>query len=166
LHGVRPANAPRRRLQQYAAWNRARPEWVAGLASVARQCAAGARAAAGDIAAARRRVKLARWRREWCAGLTGDQVGGARFDHLLGDGWLPLLVAAGQIDEAAGWAWWRIGYPGDLPDYLGQGLKELGVAAVPGRPKATGPTQGLLGWLLAQDARRGDATVGEGLDKN
>ena len=98
--------------------------------------------------------------------LTGDEVGGARFDHLLGDGWLPLLVAAGQLDEAAGWVLWRIGYPGDLPDYLGQGLKELGVAGVPGRPKAMGPAQGLLGWLLAQESRQGEATVGEGLDKN
>lgn len=166
LQGVRPANAPRLRLQQYAAWNQARPGWVTGLAVVARQCAAGGQAAAGDIAAARQRVKLAQWRGEWRTVLTGDEVGGARFDHLLGDGWLPLLVAAGQLDEAAGWVWWRIGYPGDLPDYLGQGLKELGVAGVPGRPKAMGPAQGLLGWLLAQESRQGEATVGEGLDKN
>jgi hypothetical protein len=159
--GVRPANRPERRLAQYAAWQQARPDWVEVLGEVAAECRVAAPDVAAGVGAARRQAGWGARRRAWRECLTGGAVGGVRFDHLLHDGFLPLLAAAGRIEEKEALAWWWIGQPGDLPDFVTKGLRVLGVGGVPGRPLATGPAQGLLGWCLRREEQ---AATGGKLD--
>ncbi len=154
LHGVRPANAPRHRLTQFATWNRVRPDWIAALENWAAELAAIEWAPGEGIAAARRVTKLSRRRANWCDGITGGVLSGGRFDHLIGDGLLPLAVASSRLSTEQGWAWWWMGYPGDLPDAVQQGLRDLGLGGVRGQPLATGPAQGLLDWMWTRDEGR------------
>ena len=149
VQGVRPANHPRTRLRQYAAWTRAVPDWPAHLAAWAN--------ALPQILADRstreaRRVHRFAGLREKFAALTGGAVGGTRLDNLICDGFLPLLAAqTGGIDAAQGvWMHW---FPGDLPPRVGKGVRQLGVCGAPHSPLAHGPAQGLLGWWIAHEAR-------------
>ncbi|MCX6956628.1 MAG: hypothetical protein NTV51_31245, partial [Verrucomicrobia bacterium] len=94
----------------------------------------------------------ARFVHEVCA----DVVGGTRLDNLVCDGFLPLLAARETAGEGAG-RWpglWQHWFAGDLPPLVLRGLRELGVFTGPVRPACHGLAQGLLGWLLAQEARR------------
>jgi hypothetical protein len=150
LQGVRPANRPRTRLRQYAAWVQARPDWPARLATFA--------AALTDIPSAsvttaevRRKQGCTKLRKKFAA-LTGDAIGGTRLDNLVSDGFLPLLAAHTDRDAAAHGVWFHW-FPGDLPPYLARGLRQLGVCGARGSPVAHGPAQGLLGWWLAHEAR-------------
>lgn len=162
--GVRPANRPERRLAQYAEWQSLRPDWVATLDEWARELSAVEINLAGGVGAARRQVGLMRRCRAWRDRLTGGAVGGVRFDHLIGDGFLPLVAASGRVDPAKARAWWWMSHPGDLPDFLARGLRQLGLAGAAGRPVATGPAQGLLSWCWQWELgerRVGGLTGGE-----
>jgi hypothetical protein len=134
LQGVRPLNHPRLRLGQYARWCAARTDWPAWLRSKVGVNEL-TRSAAG-------RVKL---RDALCDGV----IGGSRFDNLMGDGFMPLLAADTGLDLELVWAGW---YAGDAPESLVRVLRALGVFGGRGRPVSQGPVQGLLGWMLAQEA--------------
>lgn len=149
LHGVRPANHPRKRLEQFAAWQIAAPQWVESVEGWAQSLADAHLKGDAPIAAERRRIGLAARRAQWSATLTGDVLGGTRFDHFINDGLLPLSAAAELLPPADARGWWNLGYPGDLPDQVQRGLRDLGLGGVAGHPLATGPAQGLLGWLWA-----------------
>jgi len=151
LQGVRPANHPRTRLRQYAAWVRAEPAWPARLAALAPTLPAIAEGATTGIA--RRAHGFAALRKKFAA-VCGDAVGGTRLDNLVCDGFLPLLAAhAGREGEGRGlWFHW---FPGDLPPALARGLRQLGVFDGRGHPAGHGAAQGLLGWLLEREARGG-----------
>jgi hypothetical protein len=151
LQGVRPANHPRARLRQYAAWAQARPDWPALLATFA--------ATLPDIPSSSattaevRRAQGCTALREKFSSLTGGAVGGTRLDTLVSDGFLPLLAAHTGRDAAAHSVWFHW-FPGDLPPHLARGLRQLGVCGARGAPLSHGPAQGLLGWWLAREARR------------
>ncbi len=149
LQGVRPANHPRLRLRQYAAWVAARPDWPVRLEGLGPSLPTAAPAA--TTRAARAEGGFGRWRERLRDELTGGAVGGTRWDTLVCDGWLPLLSAAGQVDAESVWFHW---YPGDLPDVVIRGLRLLGAADGVVRPAAHGPAQGLIGWLIEQEHRR------------
>lgn len=154
VQGVRPANHPRTRLRQYAAWARAAPDWperlrrlAAGLPAIAAEAEIGTahvRRAQGFVA---RRQALAR---DVCA----QAVGGTRLDNLICDGFWPLLAAAGTRPEAEAHVWWFHWFPGDQPARVRPGLKDLGVCGGAGAPACQGAAQGLLGWMLAQEEAR------------
>ena len=160
LQGVRPANHPRTRLRQYAAWTRSRPDWPAQLAALAPSLPV--IDAAGSTPGIRRAHALtamcARIAREIC----GDALGGTRVDNLVCDGFLPLLTARTDRESLDGlgapslsngllglWFHW---FPGDLPPVLARGLRELGVFDSRARPSCHGAAQGLLGWLIEHEA--------------
>jgi len=148
LHGVRPANHPWVRLQQYAAWVEARPDWPGLLAAEVRDLPTVSWSTATRVA--RRGHQLARLRTELAQRICAGRIGGNRLDNLVCDGWLPLAAAHAGCDASGlWWHWW----PGDQPPLLGSVLRELGVFAGPSRPASHGPLQGLLAQILAAEGR-------------
>lgn len=161
VQGVRPANHPRTRLRQYAAWTRSRADWPKELSAMTETLSenpGGVRRPRPTIVAAattrevRRTNQFGKLRDEF-AKLTGDAIGGTRLDNLICDGFLPLLAArSGDADGVHPiWFHW---YPGDLPPRIARGLRQLGVCGPPHSPLAHGPAQGLLGWWIAREARQ------------
>lgn len=150
LQGVRPANHPRTRLRQYAAWTAVRPDWPAQLGAFG--------AGVADIAttldtrAARRQHAFGRRRKELEA-LCAGAVGGTRLDNLACDGFFPLLAAQGGRDRACQ-AWWFHWWTGDMPPRIAQGFRQLKGFSVRTGPACHGLAQGLLGWLIERETRR------------
>lgn len=160
LQGVRPANHPRRRLRQYRAWTRARPDWPLQLARVADRLAPSPEPAprpSGGTRVARRTQKFPALRKQLADEICADAVGGPRFDNLVCDGFFPLLASRAALSGGAEgplferWYHW---FTGDEPPFAVRGLRELGVFGDPGRPACHGAVQGLLGWLLQREAQR------------
>lgn len=153
LQGVRPANHPRTRLRQYAAWARARSDWPERIRRLA------AEFPAAEVAAPTREVRrtagLTAWRARIADEICGDAVGGTRLDNVVCDGLLPLIAArldpAGLKRLQALWHHW---FAGDLPPMLTSGLRQLGFLDGREHPACHGAAQGLLGWLLARDPRK------------
>jgi hypothetical protein len=155
VQGVRPANHPRVRLRQYAAWTRARSDWPSRLETFARALPASGTALA-DVSTAefRRAHGLAKLRERLAAEICDGAVGGTRFDNLVCDGFWPLLVARGA-DEGVFFARWFHWPAGDLPPHVMQTLRALEVFTGRVRPACHGFAQGLLGWLLARESSAG-----------
>jgi hypothetical protein len=149
LQGVRPANHPRTRLQQYAIWMKQRPDWPERLEAVAARWPV-TELTNASTAIFRRAHRLTDWRRSLSAAICGDAIGGTRFDNLVCDGFLPLLAARKGMDGAAVWFHW---FAGDLPAPLLQSLRALGVFSGPLQPAGHGAAQGLLGWLIEREGQ-------------
>ncbi|MBI3884734.1 MAG: DUF2851 domain-containing protein, partial [Opitutae bacterium] len=148
LQGVRPANHPRLRLQQYHAWTAAAPGWAERLLVLGLAAPAGFSAGTptGEVRAA---AGLARLRERFAAELTGGAVGGTRLDNLVCDGFLPLLAAHTGRDLFGLWFHW---FAGDLPEQVRAALPKLGVTGGRAQPRCHGYGQGLLGWIFAHEA--------------
>ncbi len=149
LQGVRPANHPRTRLRQYAAWVRERPDWPAQALAMEEEVPAIDAAVA--TREARRCHRLTAWREQLTGTLCAKVIGGTRFDNLVCDGVLPLLAAETRRDAHGLWYHW---FPGDLPPVLTGGLRHLGFFDGRTHPACHGAAQGLLGWLLEREPRR------------
>lgn len=146
LQGVRPANHPRRRLQQYLAWTRARPDWPECLrASGASWPEPAVTETTGTV---RRTHRLAAQRNRMGAELCGEVITGTRLDNLVCDGFLPLLAAETGGAQEGLWYHW---FAGDLPPMLADGLRQLGFFNGRDQPSCHGAAQGLLGWLLDRE---------------
>ena len=169
--GVRPANQPRVRLSQYAAWIKALPNWPKRLAELGAELARATEHDAGSarpglgLRARRRRAGLGAWRKRLAKEVAAECVGGTRFDTMVCDAWLPLLaVLRGQSEQRGGEAavlekWWRDWTPGDAPTELLRLSREFGVGGgAAGEPLSQGDLQGLLGWLAVLLARAGRGT--------
>ena len=151
-HGVRPANHPRTRLRQYAAWVRDRPDWPAALLRVGEDALHGwAGPALSGSTALTRRAGLTAWARRLAEQVVAGQVGGTRFNTLVCDGFLPLLAARREAEAwQAAWFHWFVG---DQPAQLARTLRRLGVSGRPAQSHCHGLAQGLLGWLLKNENR-------------
>jgi hypothetical protein len=142
VQGVRPANHPQRRLQQYAEWVARVPEWPERLWEFSWPAVANI---AAEVAEVRRGVDLSRLRESARLAVGGDTVRGGRFDSLVCDAWLPLLAARGR--EVAGlWFHW---FPGELASTLGHARLRLEVGSV-GSPLCQGVAQGL--WAIGTNS--------------
>jgi hypothetical protein len=182
LRGVRPANHPLTRLRQYQRWVAASPEWPARLAGMVIDPRGGRGALAANerseaaleatrlqsgtsetgvgaprlqgtatpTRTARQELGIKRLRETLALELLGGAVGGSRLDNLVCDGFLPLLAAQTGEDLSAVWFHWFLG---DVPDQVRQALPKLGVTGGRGQPLCHGCAQGLIGWLLAREAR-------------
>jgi hypothetical protein len=144
LQGVRPANHPRTRLRQYAAWTTAVPDWPVRLEAFGRELPEVV--ASEETARVRREHRLVALSERWRAQICADQAGGSRWNNLVTDGWLPLLAA--RTDRALH-GLWHHWFPGDLPPTWLRALRELDVFRSPSAPACHGPAQGLLDRLLA-----------------
>jgi hypothetical protein len=170
--GVRPANQPRVRLEQYLRWMRARPDWPALLAGIGREfanetAALSASLMSGGLGQRRRLLRIPRWRSRMAHEVTQDKLGGSRLDTMICDAWLPLLAARLEMQFVGGncdgwdmarrlWLDWRCG---DAPAELLRLAKEFevgGDSAVGG--VSQGVLQGLLGWLAALPDEGGRGT--------
>jgi hypothetical protein len=147
--GVRPANHPRARLQQYAAWVAAHSDWPERLRRMAPGLPTGGLEAT-PTKLVRPALGLAQRREAFARDLTGGAVGGTRLDNLVCDGFLPLAAAEAGNDPGMMWFHWFLG---DVPDQVRAALPKLGVAGRGAPPLCHGWGQGLLGWILEQEAR-------------
>lgn len=154
VQGVRPANHPRARLRQYAAWVAAQPDWPARLADLGGGLAAIPEdTATGKV---RRTFGFTARRETLAAEVCGGAVSGPRFDNLVCDGFLPLLTARGVPHGLGYWQHW---FAGDMPPQVVQALRALGVFAGRSSPARHGAAQGLLGWLIETE-RQSSAAEG------
>jgi hypothetical protein len=164
--GVRPANHPRTRLRQYAAWSGARPDWPGRLISVFEKMPAlfENRSEGTDTAQHRERGHFRAWRQRLSNEVCAEAVGGSRLDTLICDGFLPLLAARDEGKAAELGNWWTHWFPGDAPAKWLALLRGLRVIGVRGRPASHGALQGLLGWLIAEEKKQnsGDSAEGRG----
>jgi hypothetical protein len=166
LQGVRPANHPITRLRQYRAWLRTVPDWPAQLLALGATLPSAD--GAGGTRDLRRQHGFTGLRERWRTAVAGEAVGGTRFDNLVCDGWLPLLVARAEPQSGSGRAvpvgletptggteaLWYHWFAGDLPPLLTSGLRQLGVFDGRIQPVCHGAAQGLLGWMLERESRR------------
>lgn len=141
LSGLRPANHPLKRLQQYSAICRAAPDWPERLHTL---LAAQPVVTAEDPRAFRRIASLAALRKRIAGDIFANQLGGTRLDTLLGDALFPLAAADGLEPVSGLWEHW---YPGDLPTKLGDFLKDAGLCTA-AQPRSNGTCQGALGLFL------------------
>ncbi len=167
LSGVRPANQPRRRLEQYARWVAARPFWPEALAAAERDLThklsdpvAEVRPP-GEPGKARRTWQIGIRRQELAERVSGGEIGGSRLDTMICDAWLPLLAAraesggVGHRTRDVLGRLWSAWIPGDTPAELPRLAREFRVAGESGDVLGQGHLQGLLGWLAALAPRDG-----------
>jgi hypothetical protein len=119
LQGVRPANRPRTRLRQYAAWVAANPDWPVRLAAWKEKFPLAVPATPTGLS--RHIHHFTALRKKILAEICRDAVGGTRFDNLVCDGFLPLLAAETRAD--LGGLWWH-SFPGDWPPMITQALAD------------------------------------------
>lgn len=159
LQGVRPANHPRVRLGQYAAWTRAQPGWPEQLEKLAGEFPV---VPVGEKTSCtadwRKRLDLPRLRTLVAQSIMSGAVNGTRLDNLICDGFLPLLSARTERNHSGVWFHW---YAGDLPPRLKSALRALGVIDRRAQPACHGFAQGLLGWMLARESAVSSATPAE-----
>ena len=149
LQGVRPANHPRTRLRQYAAWVQARPAWPEQLVSLAGTLnLSPGEDPAASTSLVRRRAALPALRARLATEIIADAIGSTRLDNLVCDGFLPMLAARTERELFPLWFHWRVG---DLPPRLLLVLKSLAVFDGRAQPACHGFAQGLLGWMLARE---------------
>ena len=149
LQGVRPANHPRTRLRQYAAWVRAHADWPVRLLALAPSLPLIA-VAGGTTREIRRAHHLPELRERIAAEICGGAIGGTRLDNLVCDGVLPLLAAHADCESEGLWHHW---FAGDLPPSITGGLRQLGCFDGRAHPACHGTAQGFLGWLIENESR-------------
>ena len=150
LQGVRPANQPRTRLEQYRRWVLACPDWPERMKALAERWP---RVSAEEKT---RRVRadhdFTGVRKRVSEDICGAAIGGSRLDTFVADGVLPLVAADGADDGEIFGSWFHW-FPGDFPPVVGRTLRDLSVVGVAaGQSAANGYAQGLLGWLWQPDA--------------
>jgi len=151
LRGVRPANHPRLRLRQYAAWARARPGWPAGLAEWSERLPA--MSADAPTRAVRRSPAFVRLHNALARTAGGAVAGHGRFDTLVCDGFLPLLAARAGSSAAQL-------FPSGIIGLRRSAGRHHPRIAPPRRLRRTGQAplpwdgQGLLGWMIEREEVR------------
>jgi hypothetical protein len=147
VQGVRPANHPRARLRQYAAWVRARPDWPSRAAELAPLIPVPEPDA--ETRTVRRQCGFGGVRELIAHAVCGEAVGGTRLDNLICDGLLPLLATRSTANVGSGlWFHW---FPGDQPPHLMSTLRQLGISDGRAQPACHGFAQGLFGWIIERE---------------
>ena len=146
VQGVRPANHPRTRIGQYLHWVRATPDWPDRLIQLAGGWPQGVPVAT-PTRLVRHSLNFPQCRQD---DLLAGSLGGTRLDHLICDGFLPLLAVKTDGDCFGLWFHWFLG---DVPVQVRRTLPKLGVTTGRLQPLCHGYAQGLLGWFLAREAR-------------
>jgi len=145
---TRPANQPKTRLRQYAAWVAARPNWP----EILRGFSLPKNAPKTDtVAAIRRALKFSALRKRIAASVCADALGGTRFDTLIVDGFFPLLAA--HTGNPVLFELWKNWFVGDMPAQYPKLLRTLEVTGARDTPLHNGAAQGLLGFLIEAEAR-------------
>ena len=150
LKGVRPANHPRTRLEQYRRWVGVCPDWPERMKALA-EC--WPRVSAEEKT---RRVRADHdfngIRKRVAEDICGAAIGGSRLDTFGTDGVLPLIATDGADDGAMFGSWFHW-FPGVFSPVVRRTLRDLSVVGVAaGQSAANGNAQGLLGWSWQREA--------------
>lgn len=144
LAGLRPANHPRRRLEQYRALLNANPNWPQALL---RWSALTVEIDPDEFTGpVRKQANFPALREELAENILCGALSGSRLDTLVVDGFLPLLSAETGGDYFGLWRHWFVG---DLPAALIQFLREAGVTTRQ-QPRCNGLLQGALQRFFTQ----------------
>lgn len=146
LSGSRPENHPKKRIAQYQALARLRPDWPAALTDWGK--ALPAKPPTASTKQFRRRGEATQRKRDLLEGILSGTIGGTRFDTFVVDAALPLLAAQQGNDLADWWFHW---FRGDAPDELLELLRSSEVTG-PDQPICNGYVQGLLQLMLEEPA--------------
>lgn len=141
--GARPANYPKQRLIQYVEWTSQVPYWPSCLEDLGRNAPDIVEEGfGGDCAVFRKACGLSRLRDRFSEEVVSEQIGGAKLDTLICDGFLPLLAARSSRGLGAYWFHW---FPGNAPESIVESLKSLQVLEPRRHMSSNGWTQGILG---------------------
>ncbi len=144
--GVRPANAPGKRLAQYATWVRAVPEWPARWEEFAEGADwAAADGAPEDVLRRRRVAGLGKWLKTVAEGIVGGSLGGGRLNTMVNNGLLPLLAARAGIGC---FPWWFIAPAGEASVEVQRAVRLAGICGRGALPTHEGAVQGLMQMAL------------------
>jgi hypothetical protein len=154
--GVRPANHPRVRLEQYGRWMSAVPDWPGHLAAYVLPEPPDV-SGMFEVSRLRREARLPQVRVELSRSICREAVGGSRLDTLVANLVLPFLGAKGHGEAARiPWIAW---YPGDVSEGLRKTARQLGSAR---RPAVL--ANGILQALIALQLDALSDAEGTGLD--
>ncbi len=142
LGGIRPANHPKRRLEQYAAITGAHSDWPKTLSLTLRALPQLDALATAEF---RQAVALPKLRDSLRKGLFLGEIGEKRFNTLMVDAFLPLAHAAEWLDAESYWMHWPMG---DMPTSLNRFLKHAGLLSRQ-QPLCNGFAQGALGLFMS-----------------
>lgn len=156
---VRPANHPKARLRQYAAWTAAVPDWPDRLNRAFASLSLSQGAEAHNTAEFRKRNGLTGLMANWAKDVCGEAVGGTRFCTLVADGFWPLLAARHPAHDSILSLYWYHGPCGDVPDNIKGLLRALELTRRSSSPLSHGLAQGLLGWVWREEERRQQSTA-------
>lgn len=141
--GARPANYPKQRLIQYVEWMSQVPYWPSHLEDFGRNFPEILENGfGGDCAIFRKTCGLSRLRDRFSEEVVSGQVGGAKLDTLICDGFLPLLAARSSLDLAAYWFHW---FSGNAPESVVESLKSAQILEPRKHVLSNGWAQGILG---------------------
>ncbi len=143
LGGIRPANHPKRRLQQYAKVTAAHGDWTKTMLLTLRTLPA----AEPELSTAefRKAAGMSRLRDSLRNGLFIGELGEKRFNTLMVDALLPLAHAAGLLDAKGYWMHWPMG---DMPVSLNRFLKHAQLVSTQ-QPVCNGLAQGALALFMS-----------------
>ena len=122
LRGSRPANHPRKRLEQYAQIMKIRPNWMEKLKS--RDFQSNSQATKENLISSRKALGLKIHEKEFADEVLGGSIGGTRLHTLMVDACLPLWSVQNQKDIFETWFHWTAG---DIPSNFRSWCREKGL---------------------------------------
>ena len=152
LAGLRPANHPRHRLNQYLKLLEKQPQWPTALKRIIDEAPTLSKLPTDTLQSSRifrRQMNLDAWRTQLSDKVLADCIGGTREHTLICDALLPLAAATHGYDDH--WFdWWFHWWGGDIPDNIRTALKAHRLNEFPNHPECNGRYQGMLQLLLEQ----------------
>lgn len=140
LRGVRPANHPQKRLEQYAQLIKKRPDWPERLQRMNLSMVHD-----GANAPLRKDLPIKELESEWAQQILGDTFGGTRINTLMVDAAMPLWSAK-HGDAFTTWFHWSVG---DVPTAHRKWAKVAGLSTRK-QPFSNGIAQAILHGLLLE----------------
>lgn len=144
LNGLRPANHPRKRLEQYKQLVELRPDWPEHLKAWSDLLLPATQEI--DTRSFRREVKMTDLLESLSYDVFAERFASSRLNTICVDAIFPLLAAKGT---ECGYAYWKHWFPGDMPKALRAFLKRSDLV---GRkhPYSNGRLQGALSLSLTR----------------
>ena len=140
--GVRPANHPKLRLEQYSKIWKFNPNWINSLIEFEIQNLP------LNKNSNRKNLNIGKINQMWKKEL-GDVIGGSRLNTLWTDACLPLLSIIHKKDYFATWFFW---YYGDFPITLKNIASEAGIPDISiNHPLSNGHLQGILEYCIKKN---------------
>lgn len=139
LAGSRPANHPKKRLEQYLQLVKHNPKWPENIQDMFSHLPVGW-VGLENTDGFRNRYHLSIFRSRLVEEVFGSAITSTRFDTLMIDAFLPLASAFPEWDFFPVWYHW---YPGDAPDKVSNFIKDAELTG-PREPASNGLNQGVL----------------------